>query len=57
MRGARADARTLGARAAEELLAQGAEPNPGSPEELRRYLDRQIETWGKVIREANIKAE
>jgi tripartite-type tricarboxylate transporter receptor subunit TctC len=26
-------------------------------EALRRFLDRQIETWGKVVRENNIKAD
>ncbi|MGH8700125.1 MAG: Bug family tripartite tricarboxylate transporter substrate binding protein [Burkholderiales bacterium] len=41
----------------DRLLAQGAEPQPGSPEELRRYLAGEIEKWGKVIREAGIKAE
>jgi tripartite-type tricarboxylate transporter receptor subunit TctC len=39
------------------LLAQGAEPQPGSPEDLRKYLAGEIEKWGKVIREAGIKAE
>ena len=41
----------------ERLLGQGAEPMPGSPDDLRRYLAREIETWGKVIREAGIKVE
>ena len=41
----------------DRLLAQGAEPQPGSPGELRRHLAREIEIWGKVIREAGIKAE
>ena len=41
----------------DRLLAQGAEPQPGSPEDLRRYLAGEIEKWGKVIREAGIKAE
>jgi tripartite-type tricarboxylate transporter receptor subunit TctC len=39
------------------LLAQGAEPQPGSPEDLRKYLAGEIEKWGKVVREAGIKAE
>lgn len=39
------------------LLAQGAEPLSGSPDDLRRYLAREIEVWGRVIREAGIKAE
>ena len=41
----------------DRLLAQGAEPQPGSPEDLRRYLAGEIEKWGKVIREAGIRAE
>lgn len=41
----------------DRLLAQGAEPQPGSPDDLRRYLAREIEVWSKVIRDAGIKAE
>ena len=41
----------------ERLVAQGAEPLTGTPDDLRRYLAREIGTWGKVIREAGIKAE
>lgn len=41
----------------DRLLAQGAEPMTGSPDDLRKYLAREIEVWGKVIREAGIKAE
>ena len=29
----------------------------GSPDDLRKYLAREIEVWGRVIREAGIKAE
>jgi tripartite-type tricarboxylate transporter receptor subunit TctC len=39
------------------LLAQGAEPLAGTPDDLRRYLAREIEVWGKVIREAGVKVE
>jgi len=41
----------------DRLLAQGAEPQPGPPEDLRKYLAGEIEKWGRVIREAGIKAE
>jgi tripartite-type tricarboxylate transporter receptor subunit TctC len=41
----------------ERLLAQGAEPLSGPPDDLRRYLAREIEVWGRVIREAGVKAE
>lgn len=45
------------AQTRDRLLAQGAEPQPGPPEDLRRHLAREIEIWGKVIREAGVKAE
>jgi tripartite-type tricarboxylate transporter receptor subunit TctC len=41
----------------DRLVAQGAEPLSGSPEDLRRHLAREIEVWGRVIRDANIKVE
>jgi len=41
----------------DRLLAQGAEPLPGTPADLRNYLAGEIEKWGKVIREAGIKAD
>lgn len=45
------------AQTRERLLAQGAEPQPGAPEELGRHLAREIEVWSKVIRDAGLKAE
>ncbi len=39
------------------LLTQGAEPAPGTPEELTAFLKSDIEKWGKVIRAAGITAE
>lgn len=41
----------------DRLLAQGAEPLSGSPDDLRKHLAREIAVWGKVIREAGLKAE
>lgn len=41
----------------DRLLAQGAEPQPGTPEDLRGHLASEIEKWGKVIRDAGIRAE
>jgi tripartite-type tricarboxylate transporter receptor subunit TctC len=41
----------------ERLLAQGAEPVSGSPEMLRAHLAREMETWGKVIRDAGLKVD
>jgi tripartite-type tricarboxylate transporter receptor subunit TctC len=44
-----------------EVLAafdkQGLESQPGTPEELARYMAREYETWGKVVKQANIKAQ
>ncbi len=36
------------------LEKQGVEPAPGSPEELARYLEREYQTWGRVIKQAGI---
>ncbi|MGZ5125627.1 MAG: Bug family tripartite tricarboxylate transporter substrate binding protein [Burkholderiales bacterium] len=41
----------------ERLLAQGAEPVSGRPDELRVQVDREIAQWAKVIREAGLKME
>jgi tripartite-type tricarboxylate transporter receptor subunit TctC len=41
----------------DRLVAQGSEPLTGSPDDLRRHLAREIEKWGKVVREAGIKAD
>jgi tripartite-type tricarboxylate transporter receptor subunit TctC len=40
-----------------ELAKHGLEPMPTTREELARYIDRETETWGKVVREAKITAE
>lgn len=39
------------------LLEMGAEPAPGTPEQLGQHLQQEIDKWGKVIRAGNIKAE
>jgi len=41
----------------EQLLANGMEPQPSTPEELARYIEREYETWGRVVKEAGIQAE
>jgi tripartite-type tricarboxylate transporter receptor subunit TctC len=41
----------------DRLLAQGAEPLSGPPDELKKLLAREREVWSKVIREAGIKPE
>jgi tripartite-type tricarboxylate transporter receptor subunit TctC len=41
----------------DRLLAQGAEPASGTPDDLRAYLAHEIAVWSKVIREAGVRAE
>ncbi len=41
----------------ERMIAQGAEPLSGPPNDLRDLLAREIEVWGKVIREAGIRLD
>jgi tripartite-type tricarboxylate transporter receptor subunit TctC len=36
---------------------QGVEAQPGTPEELARYIAREYQTWGRVVKEAGIKAQ
>ena len=40
-----------------ELARHGLEPMPTTRDELARYIDRETQTWGKVVREAKITAE
>jgi tripartite-type tricarboxylate transporter receptor subunit TctC len=40
-----------------ELLKHGLEPMPGTREELARYIDKETETWSKVVRDAKITGE
>jgi tripartite-type tricarboxylate transporter receptor subunit TctC len=39
------------------LDKQGVEPQPGTPEELAKYMRREYETWGKVVKQAGIKPQ
>ena len=39
------------------LEAQGAEPSPMSSAQFARVLASEVETWRRVAREANIKAD
>jgi tripartite-type tricarboxylate transporter receptor subunit TctC len=43
--------------AAALLEKQGVEPDPSTPEELAAYMKREYETWGKVVKQAGIKAQ
>jgi tripartite-type tricarboxylate transporter receptor subunit TctC len=50
--------KALGAPEVKDLLnKQGLEPAPSTPEELARYIQREYDTWGKVVKEAGIKAQ
>src|SRR5262249_24423445 len=40
-----------------ELAKHGLEPAPGTRDDLARYMEREGEKWGKVVREAKITAE
>ncbi len=44
-------------KTAESLMAAGAEPVPGTPENFRLFLDNEIKKWGEIIRSANIKVD
>jgi tripartite-type tricarboxylate transporter receptor subunit TctC len=41
----------------ERLAGMGGDPASGTPEQAAEFLAREYEQWGKVIREAGIKAE
>jgi tripartite-type tricarboxylate transporter receptor subunit TctC len=41
----------------EKLAAQGAEPAPGTPEDLTRLMREDTLKWGKVIKDAGVKVE
>ena len=39
------------------LNKTGVEPQPMTPAEFGRYIAREYQTWGKVVKDAHIKAE
>ena len=41
----------------ERLAAEGAEPLGSTPEQFGAYIQKEIERWAKVIREAKVQAE
>ncbi len=41
----------------DHLLHNGEEPSPTTPEELGKYIEREYNTWGKVVKEAGIQAD
>lgn len=41
----------------DQLNKHGLTPMPGSREELAKYMSKEFDTWGRLIRERKIKAE
>ncbi len=39
-----------------QLASHGMDSVPGTPEALQKYIEREYETWGRVVREAKISA-
>ena len=44
------------ARAVARLAEMGTEPAGSTPEELARQIINDVKTWGKVVKEAGIRA-
>lgn len=42
---------------ASRLAVQGAEPSPGTPEQLGRYMREEQDRWRRVIKSANLKLD
>jgi tripartite-type tricarboxylate transporter receptor subunit TctC len=42
---------------AERLTSQGADPAPGTPDELARYMRLDHARWPKVIKTSGIRAD
>ena len=40
---------------AKKLIEAGADPAAGTPEQLAEFLKSELERWGKVVKEKNIK--
>jgi tripartite-type tricarboxylate transporter receptor subunit TctC len=50
--------KALGSAEVKDLLhKQGVEPSPSSPEQLAAFMKREYDTWGKVVKQANIKPQ
>lgn len=39
------------------LAGEGSEPTPSTPEQFRSFLAAEIEKWGRVVREARVRAD
>jgi tripartite-type tricarboxylate transporter receptor subunit TctC len=40
-----------------QLNKTGVEPQSSTPAQFARYIEREYHTWGKVVKEAGIKAQ
>jgi len=40
-----------------KLMGGGLEPNPGTPEELARYIQQESTKWRKIVQQSGAKAE
>ncbi|HET7157741.1 MAG TPA: tripartite tricarboxylate transporter substrate-binding protein, partial [Burkholderiales bacterium] len=34
----------------DRLVMQGHDPHPSSPEQMRDYIQRELEKWGKILK-------
>ncbi len=41
----------------EQLLSNGMEPEPSTPDALARHIESQLALWGKVVKQAGIQAQ
>ena len=41
----------------DQFATSGEEPTPSTPEELARIIERELATWGRVVKEAGIQAQ
>jgi tripartite-type tricarboxylate transporter receptor subunit TctC len=39
------------------LEKQGVEPQSSTPEELAKYTEQELNTWGRVVKEAGIQPQ
>ena len=44
-------------KARELLVKLGADPIPGTPESLEKFVDSKIEKWGRLVKAAGIGPE
>jgi tripartite-type tricarboxylate transporter receptor subunit TctC len=42
---------------ASKLAQQGISVNTGTPAQAQAFVDRQLDTWGKVVRDNGIQAD